>query len=100
MNAGVDHRVAAHFEREMFGAGPVPRRPGRLAVPLGGNGPREHYMRAVLARDGDGWSVKAFDDQDSSRLALLAAANALIVRPIGAPGAAAGEPVPVIRQGD
>lgn len=60
-----------------------------LARPLPANGPREHYMRAHLDRDG----LRAFDNQDSSLLTVLAAANALLVRPPQDPAREAGEMV-------
>jgi molybdopterin molybdotransferase len=53
-------------------------RSGRLAHPLPRNGPREHYMRAAVT--GEDESVTVFDNQDSSLLATLARANALVVR--------------------
>jgi molybdopterin molybdotransferase len=40
--------------------------------------------------------VAPLDEQDSSALRALTAANALIVRPIGAPPLAAGEAVTVL----
>ncbi|MEX0285480.1 MAG: gephyrin-like molybdotransferase Glp [Paracoccaceae bacterium] len=60
-----------------------------LAAPLEQNGPREHYMRARI-EDG---AITAFDRQDSSLLTVLAAANALLVRPPHDPARAAGEVV-------
>lgn len=65
---------------------PAPRAQAPLAAPLGQNGPREHYMRAILGDRG----LTAFDRQDSSLLSVLADANALIVRPPQAPAAQAG----------
>ena len=53
-----------------------PFQSARLSAPLSQNGPREHYMRAVLNHDG----IRACDDQDSSLLSVLAQANALLVR--------------------
>ncbi|MCV3272393.1 molybdopterin molybdotransferase MoeA [Roseobacter sinensis] len=61
----------------------------QLAAPLTPNGPREHYMRAVLAEDG----LRAFDNQDSSLLGILSRANALIVRPPHDAGRETGETV-------
>lgn len=55
---------------------PQPR-PATLTRALPANGPRAHYMRAVL--DGDG--VTPFDRQDSSLLSVLTQANALMIRP-------------------
>lgn len=48
-----------------------------LAEALPANGPREHYMRAILDENG----IRACVDQDSSLLSVLAEANALIMRP-------------------
>ena len=56
---------------------------------LEANGPREHYMRAVLGEDG----LRAMESQDSSLLGILARSNALIVRPVDDPARAAGEVV-------
>ena len=64
-----------------------------LARPVSANGPREHYMRA---HEMDG-TVTAFDRQDSSLVAVLAEANALVVRPVGDAARAAGDLVDVIR---
>ncbi|MEM9060156.1 MAG: gephyrin-like molybdotransferase Glp [Pseudomonadota bacterium] len=44
---------------------------------LPANGPREHYMRAVLDSDG---SCTVFENQDSSLVMTLSRANALVVR--------------------
>ncbi|WP_147125109.1 molybdopterin molybdotransferase MoeA [Shimia ponticola] len=53
----------------------------RLAAPLAhdipANGPREHYMRAVI-KDG---ALTVFERQDSSLLSVLSNANALAIRP-------------------
>jgi molybdopterin molybdotransferase len=48
-----------------------------LAEPLAANGPREHYMRAIVDENG----IRACSDQDSSLLSVLADANALLMRP-------------------
>ena len=65
--------------RAMLGLGTdVPAlQQAELAADLGANGPREHYVRAVIERG----RVTAFDNQDSSLLTVLTASNALIVRP-------------------
>ncbi|MDX2289529.1 MAG: molybdopterin molybdotransferase MoeA [Hyphomicrobiaceae bacterium] len=69
----------------------------QLTEPLGANGPRQHYMRAALDHTLDGQArVTPARSQDSSLSALLAASNALIVRPPNAPPAAAGENVSVL----
>ncbi len=77
--------------RAMLGltAEPAPRLSAPLAAPLGPNGPREHYMRASFA---DG-RLTAFNRQDSALTSVLAAANALILRPVGDGPRAAGDQV-------
>ena len=74
------------------GADPAfPLRPVRLAEPLGATGPREHWMRARLETGEDGVRLaRVFPDQDSSLVAVFAAADALVRRPAGAPAMAAG----------
>ncbi|MBE7219073.1 MAG: molybdopterin molybdotransferase MoeA, partial [Caulobacteraceae bacterium] len=74
------------------GADPAfPLAPVRLAAPLGATGPREHWMRARLSLDADGGrTARVFPDQDSSLVAVFAAADALIRRPAGAPAMPAG----------
>ncbi|MEO1108336.1 MAG: gephyrin-like molybdotransferase Glp [Pseudomonadota bacterium] len=57
-----------------------------LAEALPANGPREHYMRAILDENG----IRACADQDSSLLSVLAEANALIMRPPEDPERAVG----------
>ncbi len=66
-----------------------PLRSAKLTEPVGDNGPREHYMRAV--RDENG--IRACADQDSSLLSVLAQANALIVRPPHDPARDTGDEV-------
>ncbi len=80
--------------RVMLGlpAAPAARLSAPLAVDLPANGPREHYMRAVL--DTDGLRVAA--SQDSALLATLAQSNALLVRAPNDPARAAGEIVDYI----
>ena len=73
--------------------GPAPRGSAALSRDVPANGPREHYMRARVESDG---SVTPFDRQDSSLLGVLAAADALVVRPPGDPARSAGETVEVI----
>ena len=63
-----------------------------LGADTGPTGPRTHYMRARL----EGGAVTPFADQDSSLLSVLAAANALLVRPLGDGPRKAGELVPVL----
>lgn len=71
------------------GAAPLHR--AVLGIDLAAEGGRQHYLRATLAQ-GDGASViTPFDDQDSARLALLAQADALLVRPASDPPRSRGE---------
>ena len=70
----------------------LPARPAeRMSAPLAHdvppNGPREHYMRAVV----DGSGLRVFNRQDSSLLGVFAEANALAIRPASDPARAAGE---------
>lgn len=76
----------------------LPRRPratrsARLAHPLPANGPREHYMRAAVDVEG---LVTVFENQDSSLLATLSRANALVVREPDAPALGQGAEVRLI----
>jgi molybdopterin molybdotransferase len=58
---------------------------------------RQDYVRAAL-RQGDGVPiVSPLPVQDSSGLAILAAADCLLVRPPEAPAAKAGDPCRIIR---
>ena len=74
------------------GADPAfPLRPVRLAHALPATGPREHWMRARLEPAADGSTLAhAFPDQDSSLVAVFAAADALIRRLAGTPPLDAG----------
>ncbi len=56
---------------------------------LPANGPRQHYMRAVV-NDG---AIAALPRQDSALLSVLAKANALLVRPPGDPALSKGDEV-------
>jgi molybdopterin molybdotransferase len=57
-----------------------------LLKALPANGSREHYLRARVGIDKTGrLTARAFEDQDSSRIAIFAAANALIRLPADAP---------------
>lgn len=70
---------------------------GELEIPLPENDEREDYMRATARRDGDGrLLITPFTKQDSSMLATLSKADCLVIRPVHAPAADAGESVPVI----
>jgi molybdopterin molybdotransferase len=79
-------------------AAPEMAETARLAADLPANDERQDYLRATLARDGQGrLTVRAFDRQDSSMLATVAHADALIVRAVHAPAAKAGDPVDILR---
>jgi molybdopterin molybdotransferase len=70
----------------------------RLGAALGANDQRADFLRARLARGDDGgWVATGFTDQASSLLAVLASADALILRQPHAPAAMAGDEVEVIR---
>jgi molybdopterin molybdotransferase len=66
-----------------------------LAAALDANGPRQHYMLAVL-EPGAPPRVRALASQDSGRISSLVAANVMIVRPPDAPALAAGAPVEIL----
>jgi molybdopterin molybdotransferase len=69
-----------------------------LAEPVEANGPRQHYMRAMLQRKPDGsHEVRPARSQDGSLLATLAAADVLLVRPPNAPALDTGTLVNVLR---
>jgi molybdopterin molybdotransferase len=72
-------------------------------VGLAANGPRTHYMRAVMgpammgpANGRDGTVVRPLDNQDSSLLSVLNQANCLLIRPASGPALPAGARVPVL----
>lgn len=65
----------------------------KLARPLAANGPREHYMRAVLDTSCTEPLVAPLDVQDSAFVSALVRANALAVVPANAPALPAGTPV-------
>ena len=71
-------------------ASPVPRRfCTRLGAPVKANGSRREFQRAFW----DGETITAQTIQDSGALAALAASNALIDRPAGAPEGQVGDEV-------
>ncbi|QXM24854.1 molybdopterin molybdotransferase MoeA [Elioraea tepida] len=81
------------------GAAPATVR-ARAGARLAANDHRADHLRATLARDADGVLVATpAARQDSSQMAVLAAADALILRPPDAPEVAAGEWVDVIPLG-
>ena len=63
-----------------LGKAAAPRRQAPLAVDLPENGPREHYMRAQMGKDG---RVTPAPRQDSALLTVLSEADLLMVRPAG-----------------
>jgi molybdopterin molybdotransferase len=72
-------------------------RTGRLTHDLEANGDREHYMRARFAEGADGMArLEVAARQDSSLLSVLASANALVIRPPGAPALPARAAVPFL----
>ena len=88
------HVFVAPVIRKMLGLGDTRAAPLRatLAQPLGENGPRTHYMRAIV----ENGEVTAFDRQDSSLLTVLSQANALMIRPPADPARPAGDTVDYI----
>ncbi|GAB4271539.1 MAG: molybdopterin molybdotransferase MoeA [Pararhodobacter sp.] len=70
--------------RALMGLGkwPAPTGTAVLAAPVGANGPRAHYMRAMLEPEG---RIRALPWQDSGLVGVLAQANALLIRPIDDP---------------
>ncbi len=88
------HVFVAPVVRRMLGLGDVQAQPlrTRLGAALEPNGPRMHYMRAMVAEN----VVTPFDRQDSSLLSVLSQANALIVRPPGDPARDPGDMVPYL----
>ncbi|MEM6589514.1 MAG: gephyrin-like molybdotransferase Glp [Pseudomonadota bacterium] len=60
-----------------FPGSAAPRLRASLARDISKNGPREHYMRAVV----DDGRIAPADRQDSSLLTVLATSNALMIRP-------------------
>lgn len=59
---------------------------------LSANGPRAQFLRAKVDQSG----ITPFNSQDSAKLSVLAAANALLCRPTGADAVEVGEIVPYI----
>lgn len=90
--------VLPAVDRLAGGDGRPPRPVQALAAQdLPPGGARQDYQRAALTTDalGQRW-VRPLSPQDSAMLTTLAAADALLVRPAGAPAAATGTPVPVL----
>jgi molybdopterin molybdotransferase len=68
----------------------------KLGAAMGENDNRQDYVRARVKTVGGERVATPFGVQDSSMLATLTAAECLIVRPVRAPAAAAGESVPIL----
>ncbi|NND20078.1 MAG: molybdopterin molybdotransferase MoeA [Silicimonas sp.] len=95
----ISSMVCAHiFLRPMIRAmqglpkTPVPTRIAPLAIGVGPNGPRQHYMRASLSSD----RITIAERQDSALLSVLASANVLAVRPPNDPPRSAGDTIEYI----
>lgn len=89
------------IERMQGRSGRIPVRQAELGADLPANGRREAYLRAVLQDSQSGMPVAtAFCTQDSSVLSRMADADALIVRPVEAPPAQAGDAVQIVPLGD
>lgn len=83
--------------RAMLSLPPAPKIvTARLGAPMPANDSREDYVRARLTGDEGDRTATPFPLQDSSMLSTLADADALIVRPPGAPAAAEGDTVRIL----
>ncbi|MFC5418299.1 gephyrin-like molybdotransferase Glp [Bosea eneae] len=71
--------------------------PAILAVDLPANDERQDYLRATIETTAGERRVRPFAKQDSSMLANLSRAEALVVRPAFAEPAKAGDPCRIIR---
>ena len=68
----------------------------RLLHPLTKSPERRHYVRSIVYRDGDEWTVQAIEAQGSNILHSMVRANALVVFPEYETELAAGSRVQVI----
>ena len=71
-------------------------RTARLTAPLKANGKRQDYIRTKLSVSEGVLMAEPFALQDSSMQKVFARADALIIRPVDAPPAAAGDEVKVL----
>ncbi|KUL96369.1 molybdenum cofactor biosynthesis protein MoaA [Bosea sp. WAO] len=71
--------------------------PAILAVDLPANDERQDYLRSTFVTEAGERRIKPFPKQDSSMLANLARAEALVIRPVFAEPAKAGDPCRIIR---
>jgi molybdopterin molybdotransferase len=74
-----------------------PTEPAVLAADMPANDSRQDYIRAMLTRSGGLPTVTPLPVQDSSGLAVFAAADCLLVRAPHAPPAKAGDACRIIR---
>lgn len=90
--------VKPAMERMLGQPGDLPAtRPARLAVGVKANDQRQDYVRSTLHRAADGvLTVKPSPIQDSSMLSVLAASDALLVRPPHDPARPAGDTVQIV----
>ncbi|MCE2452750.1 MAG: molybdopterin molybdotransferase MoeA [Nitrospinae bacterium] len=72
----------------------------RLLHPLTKSPERRHYVRAIVHRDGEEWTVQAIEAQGSNILHSMVRANALVVFPEYETELAAGSRVKVILLGE
>ncbi len=68
----------------------------KLAAPLAANGPRDHYMRAMLDTSAHTARVTPLAVQDSAFVSALVKANCLAVIPANAPALPAGSDVRIM----
>jgi molybdopterin molybdotransferase len=73
--------------------------PAHLGSDMPANDERADYIRATLAQGPDGPVATPLPAQDSSLMAPLARADCLLIRPSGAPEAAAGSPCLILKFG-
>jgi len=81
-----------------IGDGGLGTEKARLGCDVKANGMRQEFMRATLDTDSDGNLVTTpFDRQDSAMMASFASADCLVIRPVDAPSAQAGDIVEIVR---
>jgi molybdopterin molybdotransferase len=81
----------------MLGGDPTVRLTrARLAQPVAANGPREHWMRALISNESGLLTATPLRDQDSSLVTVFAQADALLRRLPDAPAAEDGEVVELL----
>ncbi|MCP5073053.1 MAG: molybdopterin molybdotransferase MoeA [Rhodobacteraceae bacterium] len=80
-----------------FDKGPLPRENAVLGKDVKANGPRSHYMPAMLSLESGHLTSTPFDRRDSSLHAVLSQASCLMVRDPSDPAKSAGQTVQIIR---